>query len=668
MDAFDCRWAGPCYLWPMLPDPVPTAATLSAAQDSTFTGTGAPLRTPKPWRARVRTARRWIRIALVLFGLLMLWMSWALPINRALAPLPEPTLVLLDRNGEPYARRGALKEAPVDTRRLPAHVVAAVLAIEDRRFFAHAGIDLRGIARAAVHNTKAGSIEQGGSTITQQLAKTSFLSSERTFRRKVQEGLIALYLELRLDKHEILSRYLSSIYFGDGVYGLRAAAWHYFDVAPEELDVAQAAMLAGIIKAPSALAPTRHPQAARKRAAVVLAAMVANGALDADEAKRIRPARVREGRADLPVGTYFADWVSTAAKEAFESDYGEVPVRTTLDLRMQKHAERVIEQALRNHGRAAAATQAALVAMRPDGEILALVGGRDYAKSSYNRATQARRQPGSAFKLFVYDAAFRAGATPESMVDDAPVTVGDWTPVNHGGTYRGRITLREAFAQSSNVAAVRVAQEVGADAVVDSARAFGIGTPLGENASIALGSYETKLIELTGAYAAVAWGAAPVVPWGIADHRPRARVRRLDPARRRMLLDLMWSAVEEGTGRAAQLRQPAFGKTGTTQDYRDALFVGMAGDLVVGVWVGNDDNTPMKKVTGGTLPARIWRDFMGTALTLSDSEAEWMRGFEPRTRPVVRRATAPSSPRPVNPRRREHERNAERRAAMKGKG
>ena len=652
----------------MLPDPVPTAATLSAAQDSTNAGTGAPDRTRKPaWRLKIGTLRRWIRIGLVLFGLLMLWLSWALPINRALAPLENPTLVLLDRHGEAYARRGALKEEPVDTRRLPPHVVAAVLAIEDRRFFTHMGIDPRGIARAAVQNTKAGTIEQGGSTITQQLAKTSFLSSERTFRRKVQEGLIALYLELRLDKHEILSRYLSSIYFGDGVYGLRAAAWHYFDVAPEELDVAQAAMLAGIIKAPSALAPTRHPEAARKRAAVVLAAMVANGTLSEAEAKRIRPARLREGRAELPVGTYFADWISGPAKDAFEAGYGEVPVRTTIDLRMQQHAERVIANALRAQGAGVAATQAALVAMRPDGEILALVGGRDYAKSSFNRATQARRQPGSAFKLFVYDAALRAGATPDTIVDDAPVKIGDWAPANHGGTYRGPIPLRVAFAQSSNVAAVRLAQDVGADAVIDSARAFGITTPLGEDPSLALGSYETSLIELTSAYAAVAMGAAPVVPWGIADQPPRVRVRRIDPLQRRMLLDLLWSAVEEGTGRAAQLRVPAFGKTGTTQDYRDALFVGMAGDLVVGVWVGNDDNTPMKKVTGGTLPARIWGDFMGTALTLSDTDADWMRGFEPRERPVVRRATVPSSERPVSPRRREHERNAERRAHM-GKG
>ncbi|HET9482338.1 MAG TPA: PBP1A family penicillin-binding protein [Xanthomonadales bacterium] len=637
--------------------PIPAAGTVPPT---------ARERTQRRWRTRLARAPRWLWLLLAVVAAALLWLAWALPLNRALAPLPEPTLVLLDRHGEAYARRGALKEAPVDSRRLPRHVVDAVLAIEDRRFFSHAGIDPLGIARALVRNTKAGEIEQGGSTITQQLAKTSFLSSERTLRRKLQEGLIALWIEARLDKHEILSRYLSSIYFGDGVYGLRAAARHYFDAAPEDLDIAEAAMLAGIIKAPSALAPSRHPEDARARAQVVIEAMVAHGALTEAQARAIRPATVRDGRADLPVGTYFADWLSPKAKDAFDAAYGEVPVTTTLDLELQRHAEQVVARELRTHGKGVGATQAALVAMRPNGEVVAMVGGVDYAASSYNRVTQAQRQSGSAFKLFVYHAALRDGATPDTRVDDAPITIGTWSPANHDGRYRGPITLREAFARSSNVAAVRLAQEVGAGNVIESARELGITSDLGRDASLALGSYETSLLELTSAYAAIALGAAPVVAYGVIDHPPGARLRELDPGQRWMLLDLLAAAVEDGTGRAAKLRVPSFGKTGTTQDYRDALFVGMAGDLVVGVWVGNDDNTPMDRVTGGTLPARIWGDFMATAVTRYPAiEPSW-RAEQPRR--VVRRAEPSARDRPVNARRRAHERNAERRAEMRGKG
>ncbi|HVF36069.1 MAG TPA: penicillin-binding transpeptidase domain-containing protein, partial [Candidatus Saccharimonadia bacterium] len=400
----------------------------------------------------------------------------------------------------------------------------------------------------------------------------------------------------------------------------------------------------------------------------VIKAMIASGALTEGQASIIRPARVREGRADLPVGTYFADWVSPKAKDSFDAGYGEVPVRTTLDLELQGHAERIVERDLRTHGRAGGATQAALVAMRRNGEVVAMVGGRDYASSSYNRVTQAQRQPGSAFKLFVYHAALRDGATPDSLVEDAPITIGDWSPANHDGTYRGRISLRDAFAKSSNVAAVRLAQAVGADEVIDSARDLGITTALGEDASLALGSYETSLLELTSAYAAIAAGAAPIVAYGVLDHPPGSRQRALEPEEQYMLLDLLESAVEYGTGRAAQLRVRTFGKTGTTQDYRDALFVGIAGDLVVGVWVGNDDNTPMKRVTGGTLPARIWGDFMATAVTRYPADdAAWREA--PRARSVARRAERPSArDRPVNARRREHERNAERRAGNRGKG
>ena len=564
--------------------------------------------------------RRAVRIGLAVLGFVLLlfaWLAWRLPLDRALEPLPDPMLVLVDRNGEPFARRGAVKEAPVDVTALPAHVTGAFIAIEDRRFYRHVGVDPRGVARALMRNWRAGGVRQGGSTITQQLAKTAFLEPDRTIRRKLREVLIALYLEARLDKDEILSRYLSSIYYGDGVYGLRGAARHYFGKAPEKLGAGEAAMLAGLVKAPSKLSPTNDRKAALARMRVVLAAMADAGVITAAEAKKVRDPRVLKPGDRLTGGTWFADWVAPQAREAFDADYGEVRVTTTLDARMQKLAQRVVKRWLATEGRRLNASQAALVAMRPNGEVLALVGGRDYAQSQFDRVTQAHRQPGSAFKLFTYLAALRAGATPDTRVDDSPIELGGWTPANYDGRYQGRIPLRDAFARSSNVAAVRLAEQVGPDAVVRAAQDLGIRSPLGRDPSIALGTYEVTLMELTAAYAALAQGMAPVTPHGL----PGAKVAPatpLDPAQRAMMLDMLWQVVERGTGRAARLGgEPTFGKTGTTQEHRDALFVGMTGDLVIGVWVGNDDGRPMRGVTGGPLPARMWRDFASSAVRIA---------------------------------------------------
>ncbi|HZX79512.1 MAG TPA: PBP1A family penicillin-binding protein, partial [Lysobacter sp.] len=573
----------------------------------------SPPNAPTPSRPLLQ--RRAVCIGLAALGVVVLlfaWLAWRLPLDRALEPLPDPMLVLVDRNGEPFARRGAVKQAPVDVKTLPPHVTGAIIAIEDRRFYKHIGVDPRGVARALMRNWRAGGVRQGGSTITQQLAKTAFLEPDRTIRRKVREALIAVYLETRLDKDEILSRYLSSIYYGDGVYGLRAAAKHYFGKDPEKLSIGEAAMLAGLVKAPSKLAPTNDRKAALARMRVVLKAMVDAGVITAAEAKKVRDPKVLKPGDRLSGGTWFADWVAPQAREAFDADYGEVRVRTTLDARMQKLAQRVVKRWLATEGRRLNATQAALVAMRPNGEVLALVGGRDYAQSQFDRVTQAHRQPGSAFKLFTYMAALRTGATPDTRVDDTPIELGDWKPANYDGRYQGRIPLRDAFARSSNVAAVRLAEQVGPGAVVRAAQDLGIRSPLGNDPSIALGTYEVTLMELTAAYAAFAQGVAPVTPHGL----PGAKVAPatpLDPALRTMMLDMLWQVVERGTGRAARLSEPTFGKTGTTQEHRDALFVGMTGDLVIGVWVGNDDGTPMRGVTGGSLPARMWRDFASSA-------------------------------------------------------
>jgi penicillin-binding protein 1A len=565
---------------------------------------------------------RWLRWGFNIFAALLLvtliWLIVTAPLSRALEPLADPAMLLVSSEGRPIARRGAIKDEPVDAAKLEPLTPAAFIAIEDRRFRSHWGIDPRAIGRAMVANFQAGGVRQGGSTITQQLAKTSFLSADRSLKRKAQEVIIAFWLEGWLTKDEILSRYLSSVYFGDGVYGLRAASRHYFDREPERLTLAQSAMLAGMVQAPSRLAPTRNLALAQKRSRLVLQAMADTGAISQTRAEATRSARPVGNNNSVPTGTYFADWVAPQAAQAFDADYGEVKVPTTLDADLQRIAVRAVANA--KFGDA----QAALVAMRPDGRVVAMIGGRNYGKSPFNRATQARRQPGSAFKLFVYLAALRAGYTPDSMIEDRPISVDGWSPGNSDGVYRGTISLREAFARSSNAATVRLAEQVGRQNVIRAARDLGVDSPLTDRPSLSLGTSGVSLLELTAAYAAIAGGRYPVEPRGLTLDAEEeglssffARGGRLDDRRDRApMLELLWAAANEGTGRRAAISTPTFGKTGTTQNNRDALFVGFAGNLVVGVWVGRDDNQSLGRITGGTAPAEIWRRFMGSAIAI----------------------------------------------------
>ena len=570
---------------------------------------------PKPKRKR-----RWPLVLYAIAGLFFVTLIWLIvtaPLSRALEPLDDPAILLVSQEGRPIARRGAVKESPVDVTRLDPLTPAAFVAIEDRRFYRHWGIDPRGIGRAMIANARAGGVRQGGSTITQQLAKTSFLSSDRSLKRKAQEVIIAFWLEAWLTKEEILSRYLSSVYFGDGVYGLRAASKHYFGREPENLNLAQSAMLAGVVQAPSRLAPTNNLKLAQARSELVMKAMADTGAISRARADA-RPARPIYRSSKIPTGTYFADWVAPEARDAFEADFGEVKVTTTLDADLQRIAVLAVSQA------AAGDMQVALVAMRPDGRVVAMVGGKSYKGSPFNRATQARRQPGSAFKLFVYVAALRAGWTPDSMIEDRPITIDGWTPANNDGVYRGEITLREAFARSSNAATVRLSESVGRTNVMRAARELGITTPLPNSPSVALGTAGVSLLELTSAYAAVASGRYPIRARGLPEadsDRFGGLLRsggRMDSRRDwALMLDLLYASANHGTGKRAALAVPTFGKTGTSQDNRDALFIGFAGNLVVGVWVGKDDDKPLgRKVSGGTVPAQIWRNFMVSALSV----------------------------------------------------
>ena len=582
----------------------------------------SPPATPDPGPEPRKRRKRWpfilYSIAVVMV-VTLLWLIITAPLSRALEPLADPALLMLSDDGHPIALRGAIKEAPVDVTKLNPLTPAAFVSIEDRRFYRHWGIDPRGIGRAFLTNLRGGGVRQGGSTITQQLAKTSFLSGDRTIKRKAQEVIIAFWLEAWLTKEEILSRYLSSVYFGDGVYGLRGASKHYFGREPENLSLAQSAMLAGVVQAPSRLSPNNNLKLAQARSRLVLKAMADTGAVSRARAASVVPARPIYRSSKIPTGTYFADWVSPEARDAYEADFGEVRVQTTLDADLQRIAVRAVS------GAATGNMQVALVAMRPDGRVVVMVGGKSYKESPFNRATQARRQPGSAFKLFVYLAALRAGWTPDSIIEDRPITLDGWTPANNDGVYRGPITLREAFARSSNAATVRLSERVGRANVMRAARELGITTSLPNSPSLALGTAGVSLLELTSAYAAVSSGRYPVRARGLPANGEEGRFAGLLQAGGRMdsrrdwapMLDLLYAAANNGTGRRAALAVPTFGKTGTSQDNRDALFVGFAGNLVVGVWVGRDDDKPLgRKVSGGTIPAQIWHNFMISALAV----------------------------------------------------
>ncbi len=607
-------------------DPSSTVDPASLSPREFGAGPPSAFAPPTPWRRRLQILGWIIAAGLALLMLMIGWLAVTAPLSRSLRPIAPPSISLMSADSHLIARRGAVIDTPVTITQLPAHVPQAFMAIEDRRFYSHWGVDPRGVARAAWHNLWSDGSSQGGSTITQQLAKGVFLSSDRTMGRKAREAMIAFWLEAWLTKDQILERYLSNVYFGDNVYGLRAASLHYFNRAPERLTIPQAAMLAGLLKAPSRLAPTSNLKGARARAALVTQAMVDAGYISQAERNALPPARlnVRE-TPDATTGTYFADWVLPQARDRAGAVYGEQKIDTTLDWRIQRLAEAAIRRA------PLGGAQAALVAMKPDGSVVAMVGGKNYTKSSFNRAVQAKRQPGSTFKLFVYLAAFRAGMTPEDMIDDTPITTGSYRPANHGGKYRGRISLRQAFAASSNVAAVRLTQKVGVDNVIKVARDLGVTAPLTEDLSLALGTSEIPLIELAEAYAAVAAGAYPVLAHGLPPEEQgwfeklMARQRSFGDDELAMIRDLLSSAANRGTGSAAALRTSTFGKTGTTQDSRDAIFVGYAGGLVTAVWIGNDDNSPLPGgAAGGGIPARIWRNFMSGAIneTVEDAPEE----------------------------------------------
>ncbi|PEQ13814.1 penicillin-binding protein [Novosphingobium sp. PC22D] len=566
---------------------------------------------PKRPRGRLWWVSRGLAALVFLFIVIIGWLAITAPLSKSLEPIEPPQITLLAADGTPIARKGADIEAPVRISELPPHVKEAFIAIEDRRFYDHWGVDPYGIARALWSNLTTDRT-QGGSTITQQLAKFTFLTPERSVTRKAREVLIAFWLEAWLSKDEILERYLSNAYFGDNTYGLRAASMHYFYRRPENLKPGQAAMLAGLMQAPSRYAPTSNFDLAEARMRTVLQAMADAGYMTQAEAHDTpTPVLDVRNKRELPTGTYFADWALPEARKLAEGGYVRSTLTTTLDARLQAAARDAIAR-YRPKG-----AQAALVAMRRNGEVVAMVGGTDYAKTPFNRATQAKRQPGSTFKLFVYLAALRKGWKPDDTIANTEITTGGYRPRNSGGNYSASLTLAEAFARSSNVAAVRLFEAVGDRAVIATARDLGVTAPIPRgDPSVALGTAGMSLLELTSAYAGVAANSFPVTPtaFPVPEQGMFASLfdgkDSLSSNQHEAMEQMLRAVINSGTGRAAMLSVPNYGKTGTSQDNRDALFVGYAGDYVVGVWIGNDDNSPLKGVAGGGAPARIWKDFM----------------------------------------------------------
>ena len=549
------------------------------------------------------------------------------PIDQLAVPKRPPNIAILAADGSLLANRGETGGRTVSIKELPPYLPRAFVAIEDRRFFSHLGVDPLGIARAVMANVMRRGVSQGGSTLTQQLAKNLFLTQERTASRKVQEAILALWLEHRYSKDQILELYLNRVYFGSGAYGVEAAAQRYYAKPARDVTIAEAATLAGLVQAPSRLAPNRNPDAARARSELVLAAMTDAGFITPEQGKTALAAPAKPvRRAGAGSANYAADLVMDVLDDFVGSVESDISVRTTIDPVAQAAAERSLVEELAQKGGKFGVEQGAFVAMKPDGAVRALVGGRNYAESQFNRATTARRQPGSAFKPFVYLAGIEAGLTPDTIRDDAPIAVKGWNPENYSRDYRGPVTLRDGLALSLNTIAVRVCLEVGPKKVVQAARRLGIASPLQPNASIALGTSEVSPIELVGAFAAFANGGTGVVPYVIAEvkgpggkllyRRQEGGVGRvIEPGAVAAMNGMMRETLLTGTARKAEIPGwEAAGKTGTSQDFRDAWFVGYTGSLVAGVWLGNDDGTPTRKVSGGNLPVEVWSRFMKAAL------------------------------------------------------
>ncbi|KQT64411.1 MULTISPECIES: transglycosylase domain-containing protein [unclassified Aureimonas] len=584
-----------------------------------------------PQRARRGFFGSFVRIAftvclwggIALVGLLA-YFAIKLPQEAWAVPDRPPNVKIVSVTGDLMANRGLTGGEAVSLDEMSPYIPQAVMAIEDRRFYSHFGIDPLGILRAAFENAQAGATVQGGSTLTQQLAKNVFLTPDQNIERKIQEVILALWLETRFSKDQILEMYLNRVYFGSGATGVEAAARRYFNKSAKEVTLGEAALLAGLLKAPSRLSPAKDPDAAKARADIVLQAMLEEKLIDQAEYEAAKAQKATKARSYWTGAEHYAaDLVMRDIKALVGDVKTDVVVETTIDLGLEKDAEKAISATI--DGAKQNVSQGALVSVDGTGAIRAIVGGRDYATSQFNRAVDAKRQPGSAFKPFVYETALEQGWRPDTVVNDQPTQIGNWSPQNYDNKFRGPVTVADALAHSLNTIAAQLTVAVSPAAVIQTAQKMGIASPIIDNPSIALGTSEVSLLELTGAFAPFANGgylAKPHLVNRITDVDGTVLYERgadvppviVAPEIVGMMNAMLTRVVTSGTGRKAQLKDwQVAGKTGTTQDFKDAWFVGYTANLTTGVWLGNDNGAPMKKVTGGTLPAVVWHSFMEAA-------------------------------------------------------
>lgn len=597
--------------------------------------------TPEPkgrGREAVRSGRAGFRyfawaLAISVWALLVLSLAiayvWLSLDQKGLLRIPdrEPGMMLLAADGQVLAERGAFYGDDVRIDELPVYVPQALIAIEDRRFYSHFGIDPLGMMRAMVTNLRSGRVVQGGSTLTQQLAKNLFLEPDRTFKRKLQEAALALWLEMHFTKDEILQLYLNRVYYGLGATGIEKAAQRYFGHSARELTLPEAASLAALLKAPTYYNPVKHPKESAERTAQVLDSMADAGFISQDEAEAAKnaPLKLKANGDYLPATQYIVDWISEQIPDLIGKVDQSIVIETTIDRTIQDDAEKAIRGRIQKDGAKLKVSQAAAVVLAPDGSVAAMVGGRSYVKSQFNRAIKAKRQPGSSFKPFLYLTALEQGRTPETTVIDEPVSIGGWVPENYKRRYLGPVTLTEALALSLNTVAAKLGAEVGPDNVIATARRLGITSDLQSNASIALGTSEVSVLEMATAFSPFANGGMGVVPHVVKRiltrdgtvlyERHGNGIGRVIPQPELGPMNyMMREVVLSGTGKPAAIPgQDIAGKTGTSQDYRDAWFIGYSAYYVCAIWAGNDDNSPTNKVTGGTLPASIFRDIMTPA-------------------------------------------------------
>lgn len=588
------------------------------------TKTGRKTANRKKRESKQRLATR--RIILIFLSFLVItfagWLLYCvltLPdIDQAVARTRQPSTTITAENGNEVKTFGSVYSEVIRLNELPSYVPDAIISTEDRRFYAHFGFDIVAFTRAMLTNIFMGRYAQGGSTITQQVAKNLFLTSQKNIKRKTQELLLAFWLEHKFSKEQILTLYLNRVYLGAGTYGIEAASQKYFQKSSRDMNLLEAAIIAGMLKAPSRYNPIASAERAKARAKVVLQNMVNNDALTERQMKYALTLPVGEDKSYKVQGAdYFADWVYREVNDYIGERGNDIYVYTTLDQKIQENAEKILREAVlaaKNRN----VSEGAVVVLNKSGEVKAMVGGIDYRKSQFNRAVTALRQPGSAFKPFVYLTALQNGWKREDRIDDVPLSIGKWKPENYDKKYYGSVTLDEALMKSLNLATVNLSESLSRKDIIRTAKKMGISTPVENTPSLALGTFEVKVIDMAAAYLAIANGGYATWPHAIKEVYTRdgyqlyqreadTENRILDAGAVKDLTKMLEKVISQGTGRRAKIPGFAAGKTGTTQDYRDAWFVGFTDEYVIAVWVGNDDNSPMKGVTGGTLPAEIWR-------------------------------------------------------------